>query len=593
MKKRIGRILVISLVLVMTLGQSMLVKADVSQQTVNYLLALPQDQWITMALAATGRTNLDLGYLSNFNGSSVNDYSKTVLAVAAAGLNPNDYSGHNYVDSLRGYYQNNQFGSADLISDDYWAIMALRSAGATSTDDMIQGSKNFIIGHQNTDGGFSYALSTPSDTNDTASAIMALLDAGMSSSDSQLVSAVNYLHTQQNTDGGFPYTAGSESDSGSDSWIISAIYKLGGNPATWTQGQNTPLTHLQTLALSDGSYKWISSDAQGNPLMTAYVAVALANKFYPVNYYQPSGQGGQTHHLRIEGQSTTYCDADVQANTALQIIENGASVCGYTYNIQQASFGRYLSAINGESASGSSGWMYRVNWISPMDGADDYQLLPGDQVLWSFGQFGNEPLRISLSATQVQPGGTATATVEYYNETTWQPSASTTVHVGSQTFITNDSGLAILTLSNAGNQQVYAEKNNFIRSPRLNLTVGNGVSQTVNLTVNIAGGGGGQTLSFSVDPADVSFGTLRPGQQATSSLTITNTGSVNFQLEANVNGDNLFQQNTYLNGSLWDNYSENYSVNQSRSVEANLRVPASYTLTGQKQGTIVFWATRN
>jgi hypothetical protein len=592
MKKRILKIATICLILTMTLSQNLLVKAEVSQQTINYLLALPQDQWITMGLSAAGRTDFDLGYLASFNGASSNDFAKTVLALAAANQNPADHNGTDYVNSLRGYYQNNQFGSAELLSDDFWAIMAIRSAGNPISDDMVQASKNFILGHQNANGGFSYAPGADSDTNDTAAAIMALLDAGLEASESHIQSAINYLHTQQNQDGGFPYVSGSQSDSGSDAWVISAIYKLNDNPTSWTINQNNPLTHLQTLALNDGSFKWIATDTQGNPLMTVYAAVALAGKSYPVSYYQPGGSQ-PTHHLRIEGQNNTYCDTDVPANTALQIIENGASLCGYTFNIQQASFGRYLSAINNESASGNSGWMYRVNWLSPMVGADNYTLQPGDEVLWSYSQYGNQPLRITLGSHQIQPGGQATATVEYFNETDWLPANEATVHAGNQILTTNTAGQAVITFAQAGNYQAYAEKTNFIRSPKINITVGSGISQTVNLSVNVEGTGGSETLSFSVSPSDLSFGSLRPGQSALRNLTVTNNGTVSFHIEAAVNGDSLFQENTYLNSSLWQNYSDIYSVNQSKTVATDLRVPAGFAGRGQKQGSLIFWAVRN
>ncbi|MBU1036777.1 DUF4430 domain-containing protein [Patescibacteria group bacterium] len=593
MKARIKILFMTILMVIISFPASLLVKAEVSQLTIDYLLAQTQDQWITMALAASGSSNLDLSYLDNFSGSSANDFSKTVLALTAASQNPYNYNGTDFIQGLSNYYQNNQIGSPSLLSDDFWAILALRSAGVEISDNIIQDSKNFILTNQNPDGGWSYAPGTESDTNDTAAAIMALLDAGLLSNNSQIQSAVSYLHAQQNPDGGFAFTEGGQSDSGSDAWVISAIYKLGDDPLTWIQGENNPLGHLESLGLADGSFKWIASDTQGNPLMTAYAAIALVAKFYPVSYYQPSSSDSQLHHLRIEGANNTYCDAEVEAANALEIVENGATVCGYTYEIEQTSWGSYLVAINNEVATGTFGWMYRVNWLSPMVGANDYILEEGDEVLWAYSEWGYQPLKISLSNDQVQLGEEVTVTVEYFNENDWLAANEATVYAGSQTLTTNPSGQVTVSFAEVGAYKIYAEKQNFIRSPRLSLVVGSGISQTVNMIVNIDNSTPTDYLSFIIDPTDLDFGTLRPGGNTLNNLTVINNGTVTFHLEAIVSGDSLFEGNTYLNESLWEDYSDNYGVNQSKEVEVDLRVPEDFNSSGQKNGSLIFWASRN
>jgi hypothetical protein len=289
---------------------------------------------------------------------------------------------------------------------------------------------------------------------------MALLDAGLTSNSPQVQQAITYLQNGQNNDGGFSFYPNSESDAGSDSWGIAALYKLDINPATWQKNNNTPITHLQSLALPDGSYRWITSDPEGNRLMTAYAAVALSEKFYPVEYYQAVPINPAQHHLRIEGASQTYCDQLVEASNALEIVEHGADPCGYTYQIQQSSLGPYLISINGETASGTAGWLYRVNWISPNVGANQYQLTEGDEVLWYFGEYTDSPLKLTLSVNQIEPNSQVTATVEYYNAGTWLPADQAVVYAGSANYQTNGSGQAVFTFSQTGTYQIYAEKNN-------------------------------------------------------------------------------------------------------------------------------------
>ena len=70
---------------------------------------------------------------------------------------------------------------------------------------------------------------------------MALLEARIKPDDPVITKAIDYLKSSQNEDGSFPYFPGGESDSGSDSWIISAIYKLGQNPLNWQKMEKIQL----------------------------------------------------------------------------------------------------------------------------------------------------------------------------------------------------------------------------------------------------------------------------------------------------------------------------------------------------------------
>lgn len=568
------------------------IKAEVNPLTVSYLLNGPQDAWVTQGLAGAGQTNLNLSYLSSFQGNSANDYSKTILALVAANEDPYNYNGTDFVAALEGFQQNSQIGDPAMLSDDFWAVLAFRSAGKTMSDPLVLSCKDFILTHQNDDGGWSYAVSGTSDTNDTAAAIMALLDAGLNVGDAVIQSAVSYLHSQQNLDGGFSFTLGGESDSGSDAWVIASLNKLGENPANWAVGENNLLSHLQSLMLADGSFTWVASNPASNTLMTAYAAMALSGSYYPVEYFTPSGSNLLLHHLRIEGQNSTYCDEEIEATTALNIIENGASVCGYTYVIEQTAFGPYLTTINGEAASGLAGWLYRVNWLSPPVGAADYQLASGDEVLWHFGEWGIQPLRISFSASQVAPDEPVMVTAEYFNEASWQALSSATVYGNSQTYQTNNVGQVSLTFSQVGSYEIYAEKSGYIRSPRLDLLVGSGLSQVVNLTVNVNNpGGSGNNLSFLVNVANLNFGALTPGSSTTTAITITNSGNVPLYLEATVSGDNLFRENLALNQEVWEDYSDNVNASEVKAVEVNLTVPPNFTGNGQRLGTLIFWAS--
>lgn len=247
-----------------------------------YLASQSPDPWITMALIAAGEANLNLDHLKTVNGSLATDYENTILALTTAGEDPETFGSVNFVSRLKDFYQNNQIGSSSYLNDDSWGILALISAGESSSSQIIQDSKNFILANQNPDGGWSYAVSGQdviSDTDDTAAAIMALLEAGISATDPVITKAVDYLELSQNSDGGFPFGGGwgSDSNASSDAWVISAIYSLGQNPYDWLKNDKNPIDNLKSLQKPDGSFD------EGFPDSTAWAVIALSGKFYPID----------------------------------------------------------------------------------------------------------------------------------------------------------------------------------------------------------------------------------------------------------------------------------------------------------------------
>ena len=562
--------------------------SEIDTSTINYLKAQTPDAWITMALAAAGETELDLNYLKTVSGNSATDYEKAILALTAAGKDPKTFGEIDFVSQLKTFYQSNQIGSSDLLNDDFWGILALGSAGENPSDPIIQNSKTFILTHQNSDGGWSYGVSGQSDTNDTASAVMALLEAGVSPGDPVIAKAVEYLKSNQNNDGGFSYSPGSESDSGSDSWVISAIYKLGQKPEDWQKNNNNPVGHLKSLQRPDGSFKWVASEDKGYPTLTAYAIVALTQNYYPVS---------RLYNLRIEGGNNNICDAKVKANNALDIIKNGAKVCGYTYLIEETSWGPYLKKINNEEAHDLIGWLYFVNYESPAVGAADYILKPSDQVLWYFGEWGEKPTRLTLSSQKINPDDNLEAKVEYFENSQWKPLASSTISVNNQNFITDNDGKANLIIHNSGAYQVWAEKSGYVRTNQLSLLVGEGSGQDVGLKVEIIPSSSPSPsvpeMGFSISKKQIDFGRLTPGAQTSTQILITNAGNANIYLEGTVQGDRVFRENITLDGSAWPDFKAVLNSGSGKDVLVGLAIPNNWSGFGTKEGDLTFWATAN
>jgi len=98
-----------------------------------------------------------------------------------------------------------------------------------------------------------------------------------------------------------------------------------------------------------------------------------------------------TVHVRVEGKTQTLFGATeprASAGNALDALES-ASVAGeFYYHVAQTSFGPYVDQVGRFAAAGQTGWVFKVNGVSPPVGADQVQLQDGDRVLWYWAQFG-------------------------------------------------------------------------------------------------------------------------------------------------------------------------------------------------------------
>ena len=111
------------------------------------------------------------------------------------------------------------------------------------------------------------------------------------------------------------------------------------------------------------------------------VAVALA-----------AGALAATVKIRVEGRTQTIfgpTQPTVRADNALQALD-AASVAGeFYYGLTAGSFGNYVSQIGRYPAAGNTGWVFKVNGVSPPVGADQVALKDGDTVLWYWAEFGS------------------------------------------------------------------------------------------------------------------------------------------------------------------------------------------------------------
>ena len=184
-----------------------------------------------------------------------------------------------------------------------------------------------------------------------------------------------------------------------------------------------------------------------------------------------------TASIRIEGKNDTvwtgtmtFSNSSILADdgktyylnepTALGMLDEANKTAGFGYKVAAYSWGLYVDEVAGEPPIGWDGWMYRVNYTSPVVGAAKYTLYGDEDVLWYFGAWNAPPLRIELYKATVDVGEEFVATVTAYNDSTalFDPIENATVFADSLTFLTGSDGNATISLDTTGNYTVYADK---------------------------------------------------------------------------------------------------------------------------------------
>ena len=108
-------------------------------------------------------------------------------------------------------------------------------------------------------------------------------------------------------------------------------------------------------------------------------------------------------HIRVEGKTQTIfggTEPRAFGTNALDVLMSTARAAEFFAHVTSTSFGPYVDQIGYYPGVGQTGWVFKVNGISPPVGADQVQLKDGDHVLWYFAQFGiaGGPATLALSS---------------------------------------------------------------------------------------------------------------------------------------------------------------------------------------------------
>jgi hypothetical protein len=585
--------------------------------------------WVVMAIAAAGEdpnswqvgsnpTIVDYLATNADSASNTNDYSRMILAIAASGGDPADFGGVNFLSLLEAAYDGTQIGDASLLNDDYWGVLALVSAGVDpDSSSAIQDSVSFIISNQNPNGGWSWGVSKESDADDTAAAIMALVATGELPSSAPIANGLAYLKSIQMDNGGFE--SWGSTNSATDSWSIDGIVAAGQNPIddAWKSDENKdPVDDLLTFQNQNGSFNWTETTPSNLELMTAYAITALLGVPYPVAVLPPLE--GVTVDVRIEGQHSTIWSGTVTVRdstivddqggqhyltepTAIGALDEASEAGDFTYVVKDAGFGLYIYSINDEEPAGLVGWMYRVDYYSPMVGAADFILnettppvVPHQEVLFAYSEWGQAPLKVEVDNVNPEVGESFTVTVTEYddNTETWSPTDNATVHAD-VSYTTGQDGTVTITINSDLTVDVYAEKSGCIRSNHITVTVGTGSSQpgdseAVGMTVEII-----PAISLSVSPSNIDFGNLGAGETSDpQTIVITNSGAWDLLISTTVtdSAQDLYVSGLKLDNVEWNAFSIPILRGEADQCDATLTVPETYSEIGLQSGTLIFWA---
>ena len=160
--------------------------------------------------------------------------------------------------------------------------------------------------------------------------------------------------------------------------------------------------------------------------------------------------------VRVEGKTQTIFGSTpvrVQAGNALDALESASLLGEFHYVVTSSSFGNYVSQIGRYPASGSSGWVFKVNGASPPVGADAVTLRDGDMVLWYWATFGpaGGPPTLSLRSA----GGSCYTVTQFDDAGRQTAVAGAVLHVDGRRVRTSSAGRGCIG-RHAGLVRAYA-----------------------------------------------------------------------------------------------------------------------------------------
>ncbi|MDP4007320.1 MAG: prenyltransferase/squalene oxidase repeat-containing protein [bacterium] len=190
--------------------------------------------WVAIAFGASGKDSpakerLQSYLLSNPDpGTLLTDQERRAMALMALGINPATGTSTNHIKHIVDAFDGKQFGNAELVNDDIFALVVLNRAGYGPADEMIQQDADFVLSSQDESGSFG-------DVDLTAAAIQALVPfSQLQGVEEGLAKALSYVKSREQEQGSFGNVYAT-------SWALQALSALSETPdGSWLASQQAP-----------------------------------------------------------------------------------------------------------------------------------------------------------------------------------------------------------------------------------------------------------------------------------------------------------------------------------------------------------------
>lgn len=346
-------------------------------QTLDIILAVEAAGWDPSTVTTTDNTPIDYvaANLAEYITAGPDAIGKSILGVAAAGLDPMDFADQDLVSALNATYdeETGAFGSADNTWHQAFAILALNAAG----QDIPAETLATLKGMQQEDGGWEYSSGFGSWPDNTSLALQALLVAGEAPDSTSILNALSYLENTKVPGSGW-------GDSSTTAYVIMTLNALDiENPHWKNDTGSSNISELFTYQKSNGAFVYNSEYTDDNLMSTASALLAL----FGGDLIVTAGEADTAYAGLVidpgEGEATTLC---VPIETADMDGFDLLSASGIPYSAPEGFVESIMDISNpaGETNYWSY-WQWNGNaWTFSNAGAGDTTVLPGSSEAWHF-----------------------------------------------------------------------------------------------------------------------------------------------------------------------------------------------------------------
>ena len=227
--------------------------------------------WVAFGLVAAGRSASGPAACIEKHAralKALTDVEVATLALVAAGRNPRNAGGRDFVQTIQSSLRGGRIGT--LVATNQFGILALKGAGAP----IPTSAKRTLLADQNTDGSWPVAVGGDGDSNLTATGIQAALAAGIGRNDPVVTRALAALKRFKSR-GGYALSAGTPPDAQSSGWVLSGL-------ASADRADSSAQSYLAGLQAGNGSFAYQRGVAITPVWVTAQATMGLAGRSFPL-----------------------------------------------------------------------------------------------------------------------------------------------------------------------------------------------------------------------------------------------------------------------------------------------------------------------